>query len=99
MSVIIIVVVVVVVTLVLYHERRHDGGHLMPNAHRRRRCDATKQFRLVGVGGVYWAKSAESHTPNCKKSYLFMQVLYDKCLNVLFFKFLREIMRSETRRP
>ena len=23
--------------------------------HRRRRRDATKQFRLVGVGGVYWA--------------------------------------------
>ena len=27
----------------------------MPNTHRRRRRDATKQFRLVGVGGVYWA--------------------------------------------
>ena len=24
-------------------------------AQRRRRRDATKQFRLVGVGGVYWA--------------------------------------------
>ena len=23
--------------------------------HRRRRRDATKQFHLVGVGGVYWA--------------------------------------------
>jgi len=23
--------------------------------HRRRRRDATKQFRRVGVGGVYWA--------------------------------------------
>ena len=23
--------------------------------HRRRRCDETRQFRLVGVGGVYWA--------------------------------------------
>jgi len=29
----------------------------MPNTHRRRRRDATKQFRRVGVGvgGVYWA--------------------------------------------
>jgi len=27
----------------------------MPNTHRRRRRGGTKQFRLVGVGGVYWA--------------------------------------------
>jgi len=27
----------------------------MPNTHRRRRRDETRQFRLVGVGGVYWA--------------------------------------------
>ena len=36
---------------------RNFGLKLMPKAaqytHRRR--DATKQFRLVGVGGVYWA--------------------------------------------
>ena len=27
---------------------------LKPNTHRRRRRDETRQFRLVGVGGVYW---------------------------------------------
>ena len=30
---------------------------IMPNTHRRRRRDATKQFHRVGVGGVYWALS------------------------------------------
>jgi len=29
-------------------------GYIKPITHRRRRRDATKQFRLVGVGGVYW---------------------------------------------
>jgi len=29
-----------------------------PNTHRRRRRDETRQFRLVGVGGVYWALEA-----------------------------------------
>jgi len=35
---------------------------LMPNTHRRRRRDATKQFRRVGVGGVYWALASTQHT-------------------------------------
>jgi len=32
----------------------------MPNTHRRRRHDATVELRRVGVGGVYWARVAES---------------------------------------
>ena len=28
--------------------------------HRRRRRDATKQFRRVGVGGVYWALGCDT---------------------------------------
>ena len=48
----------------LGHGRRLRCAFASPNAsavvansctHRRRRRDATKQFRLVGVGGVYWA--------------------------------------------
>jgi len=31
------------------------SGRVKPNTHRRRRRDETRQFRLVGVGGVYWA--------------------------------------------
>jgi len=30
--------------------------------HRRRRRDATKQFRQVGVGGVYWALTSGLET-------------------------------------
>jgi len=29
--------------------------YIKPNTHRQRRRDATRQFRRVGVGGVYWA--------------------------------------------
>jgi len=48
----------------LGHGRRLRCAFASPNpsavvvnscTHRRRRRDATKQFRLVGVGGVYWA--------------------------------------------
>jgi len=30
---------------------------LKPNTHRRRQRDVTRQFRLVGVGGVYGPKA------------------------------------------
>jgi len=33
--------------------------------HRRRRRDATKQFRRVGVGGVYWALDTYPTRPLC----------------------------------
>ena len=53
----------------LYHSRRNDRDRdyefdrgsfvvcsfVMPNTHRRRRRVETRQFRHVGVGGVYWA--------------------------------------------
>ena len=35
--------------------------------HRRRRRDATKQFRRVGVGGVYWALDETSWADNWRQ--------------------------------
>jgi len=32
-----------------------EVSSIMGYTHRRRRRDETRQFRLVGVGGVYWA--------------------------------------------
>jgi len=42
-----------------------SGRELVANSctHRRRRRDATKQFRRVGVGGVYWALHDDLHDP------------------------------------
>jgi len=34
----------------------------MPNTHRRRRRDATRQLRREGVGGVYWALAYRIHS-------------------------------------
>jgi len=43
----------------------HSRRELVANSctHRRRRRDATKQFRRVGVGGVYWALVIDSLRP------------------------------------
>jgi len=36
---------------------------LIPNTHHRRRRDATRQLRRVGVGGVYWALRYKDECP------------------------------------
>ena len=46
--------------------------YIKPNTHRRRRRDETRQFRLVGVGGVYWALCYCSTLRQC----LFSSFLY-----------------------
>jgi len=38
--------------------RRQSSSSCDLCSHRRRLCDATRQLRCVGVGGVYWALSA-----------------------------------------
>jgi len=41
--------------LSLLYSVRNGINPLMPNAHRRRRRDATVELSRVGVSGVYWA--------------------------------------------
>jgi len=45
--------------------RRELGLVANSCTHRRRRRDATKQFRRVGVGGVYWALNLPIHVSAC----------------------------------